>query len=497
MSTQFPTFAFPATGEPTNRTLPGRLADTKNVRDFGATGDGITDDWAAIMAAFNWTANPNRGTIFFPPGTYLVSQPIDFFGGGQVNACFVGVLGASTVIGNFADYIFKRALNDTVGYSGCHTVENLTVVNTNPAGGGIRIGVCVGGAVRNCVITANQALNTCNDDNRPDGASLEISIENCTLSPGLNQSGSMGIRSVADGPILNCAMTGFDIGMRLFGQQGGMSVKGCRFELCGIGIVNAAGLISGCFFKNCGIAFQGGSNVIATGLRIEGATGTIAGDPQYGFRISANAINHSVFAGIVVTGQFRQYGIYFEGGESFTQFATLIGVQSTNSAGLGAWRLPTTAGSVQLIGCNVAPVFTMLGLPAFPSPIKSLSCLAGTTTLTQSIINLSPYVNPAVTLAGAVVGASPSGYNGAFSGAAATGVLTMTYTQADPGSPTGSGGTVVINPSVNTLANTLEGDCYNVSDSDASAWGANPTSGGGTIHAKVRWNGRNWTVVGK
>lgn len=140
MSTQFSTFAFPATGEPTNRTLPGRLADIKNVRDFGATGDGVTDDWAAIMAALNWTSATNRGTIFFPPGTYLVSAPIDFSGpniitGTNVIVSFVGVLGASTVIGNFADYVFKRALNDTNGFSGCHTVENLTVINANANGG--------------------------------------------------------------------------------------------------------------------------------------------------------------------------------------------------------------------------------------------------------------------------------------------------------------------------------------------------------------------------
>lgn len=307
----------------------------------------------------------------------------------------------------------------------------------------------------------------------------------------------MGIRSTADGPILNCSITGFDTGMKLFGQQGGMSVKGCRFELCGIGILSAIGLISGCFFRNCGIALQGGGNAMISGIRIEGATGTIAGDPQYGIKINANTITHSLFAGIVVTGQFQQYGIYFEGGDSFAQLATFVGVQSTNSTGLGAWRLPATAGSVRLIGCNVAPVFTMLGLPAFPSPITSLSHSGGTTTLAQKFINLSPYMSDAVSFAVTVAGASPSGLNGTFSGAAATGVLTMTYTQADPGSPTGSGGTVIMNPSLNGIPNVFEGDCFNVSDSDASAWGANPTAAGGSTHAKVRWNGRNWTVIGK
>ncbi|KAK7449684.1 hypothetical protein VKT23_013157 [Stygiomarasmius scandens] len=58
----------------------------RNVKDFGARGDGVTDDTAAINAAI---ASGNRcggGTcasstispavVYFPPGTYLVSSPI-------------------------------------------------------------------------------------------------------------------------------------------------------------------------------------------------------------------------------------------------------------------------------------------------------------------------------------------------------------------------------------------------------------------------------------
>jgi len=42
-----------------------------SVRDFGAKGDGQTDDTAAIQAAYN-----NKGGIYFPPGTYLVGDTI-------------------------------------------------------------------------------------------------------------------------------------------------------------------------------------------------------------------------------------------------------------------------------------------------------------------------------------------------------------------------------------------------------------------------------------
>lgn len=45
-----------------------------NVLDFGATGDGVTDDKQAIVDAL--TSLPNGGTVIFPPGTYLVSSQI-------------------------------------------------------------------------------------------------------------------------------------------------------------------------------------------------------------------------------------------------------------------------------------------------------------------------------------------------------------------------------------------------------------------------------------
>lgn len=59
-----------ATGSSFARTLAARFAETINVKDFGAVGDGTTDDAAAIDAAFT-AANAAAGSIvFFPAGTY-------------------------------------------------------------------------------------------------------------------------------------------------------------------------------------------------------------------------------------------------------------------------------------------------------------------------------------------------------------------------------------------------------------------------------------------
>jgi hypothetical protein len=55
------------------RTLKAKLGDFVSVKDFGAKGDGTTDDTAAINAALSALLYTGY-TLYFPPGTYLVSQ---------------------------------------------------------------------------------------------------------------------------------------------------------------------------------------------------------------------------------------------------------------------------------------------------------------------------------------------------------------------------------------------------------------------------------------
>lgn len=66
------TFAQTGTGAVT-RTVESKLRDVVSVKDFGAVGDGVTDDTAAIQAAIN--AVLPRGCLFFPEGIYPVNGP--------------------------------------------------------------------------------------------------------------------------------------------------------------------------------------------------------------------------------------------------------------------------------------------------------------------------------------------------------------------------------------------------------------------------------------
>ncbi|MFC9585799.1 glycosyl hydrolase family 28-related protein [Streptomyces yangpuensis] len=47
-----------------------------NVKDFGATGNGKTDDYAAIAAAITAAKSGGSRRVFFPAGTYRISSPI-------------------------------------------------------------------------------------------------------------------------------------------------------------------------------------------------------------------------------------------------------------------------------------------------------------------------------------------------------------------------------------------------------------------------------------
>lgn len=64
----------------TTGTLKWVDPDVFNVKDYGAAGDGSTNDGTAIAAAITalqaYSAGNTRGTLYFPDGTYLVSAEI-------------------------------------------------------------------------------------------------------------------------------------------------------------------------------------------------------------------------------------------------------------------------------------------------------------------------------------------------------------------------------------------------------------------------------------
>lgn len=71
----------PTSSDPVTQTLQAKLDNFASVLDFGATGDGTTDDTDAINRALfqlfcRQTNTTIRRSLFFPGGTYRITQPI-------------------------------------------------------------------------------------------------------------------------------------------------------------------------------------------------------------------------------------------------------------------------------------------------------------------------------------------------------------------------------------------------------------------------------------
>ncbi|AUS02998.1 parallel beta-helix repeat protein [Vibrio phage 2.275.O._10N.286.54.E11] len=64
-----------ATGTTTPRSLADRFADIINAKDFGAIGDGTTDDTEALKAAIAEAARVNK-RVFLPTGAYYITETL-------------------------------------------------------------------------------------------------------------------------------------------------------------------------------------------------------------------------------------------------------------------------------------------------------------------------------------------------------------------------------------------------------------------------------------
>lgn len=90
---------------------------TVSVKAFGAVGDGLADDYAAILAAIN--SDAGGLTVIFPPGLYRIGTPIPF----KSNRRYLGAgIGVTTV-----------KLKDSMGIGACAFVSAAPLTNVEIA----------------------------------------------------------------------------------------------------------------------------------------------------------------------------------------------------------------------------------------------------------------------------------------------------------------------------------------------------------------------------
>lgn len=81
----------PTLGPSTN--VQEKLRQFVSVKDYGAKGDGISDDAAALQMAMDSTSTAGGGALHFPPGVYLVGAALQV----KNSVCFAGVRGSTEI----------------------------------------------------------------------------------------------------------------------------------------------------------------------------------------------------------------------------------------------------------------------------------------------------------------------------------------------------------------------------------------------------------------
>lgn len=159
----------PFTGAVTE-TVTDKLAQYVSVKDFGAVGDGVTDDYAAIQAALDaatYSGSAGKGwQIDFPAGTYLISQTLEIPNATVLNGAgrqqtvirpydntFAGVM--MTDKGNAGKIFLQNFRIEAMGYSG---VTNLIKMGygTQPLGQAVWTNLFFSGG-----LPGDVALTTC------------------------------------------------------------------------------------------------------------------------------------------------------------------------------------------------------------------------------------------------------------------------------------------------------------------------------------------------
>jgi parallel beta-helix repeat protein len=106
-----------------------------NVKDYGATGDGVTNDTVAIQAAIN-AAGVSGGTVFFPSGTYMIARNVgtNDHWGIKVPFSNVNLVGQDTYFQRFNPDISTYALAYPLLFLGAPDSNSTPVSNINVEG---------------------------------------------------------------------------------------------------------------------------------------------------------------------------------------------------------------------------------------------------------------------------------------------------------------------------------------------------------------------------
>lgn len=511
--------SFTSTVGSVTRNLGDRASDIFNVKDFGAKGDGINDDTSSIQAAINSAAiagisggsgaAKNGGIVFFPPGSYKVSSPLKNNIGGDVQLHGSGEY-ATTVFGTISNgFIIDTnafvAMGATLGQ--IDVIQDMQVQNLQPGSntgvdisyGSIRFNV-PGGRMSNVIFGGTNGIIAV-------PYSFNSVLINCTGSGpgGGSVSGQLGFGSIgiaiAQGSLIGCVASAYGTAMCI--SNVGATLLGTRTESSNVGVDLG--------FDPTGIATS------VTGATINSHTTERC---MTGYKVT-NASDCQIigsFASVPLNGPVR--GISgtptWSAGTLTINSSVPLGWSGTKTIVLENF---TSSGPGN---CNGTFTATFISSTSFSVPLASNP---GTITIVGDWSTLGNYgiqfINPNVMslsgcafsgnydIAGIDMSGTTGGANVSFISvnSASTGggpswvfhtnVWQSIYTYSNCNNPSSSFTFANLPGQAGVMASAIEGMEFNITNGPNSpSWGSNVTSGSGSTHMKVRYNGTNWTAVG-
>jgi hypothetical protein len=326
-----------------------------DVGGYGARGDGTTDDTAAIQSAVNALDPTVGGTVFFPPGTYVIDrtysgglgvQMVGTVGGVRKNVSFVGC-GRSSVIKDKGAGGTGALVSTGVLPTGNYvSFRNMTFSGKDTAGTLYMISAVAADnmVVEDCHFinprNAGIYLNACNN----------VNVSGCSFVETYSNRAHRGI-DVADARtgnliVRDCMFKSLDTGVYaanvgvyvIDDQTHGPIVSGCVFSDCKFGVrvyrgtygahCRNSGSISGNVFNGCGVFGNRSLEVVAwdpgsydmNAVSVDGnlvsglgTGGTASGSgvvyEPHQLSLYVGTINWAPIVGNVVTGHYRGISI--------------------------------------------------------------------------------------------------------------------------------------------------------------------------------------------
>lgn len=272
-----------------------------NVKDFGATGDGTTDDTAAIQAAINYaqnnisppgltTASTGPGTVYFPAGAYKVTDQL-------LVSYKISVVGEGQTEYSYGSRLFQTVVNkhlfvlDPSGNGTSFSIEKMVLANTAGVGTGDLVRVVKTSNYVNsqryidCTFAQPQslALNLTGDD---------IAIANCLFDVSQQSGNCIQLGGTTSGQVAsNVRITGCDF-FNITGRVLGLiNISGFVMSGCNISQPNSTTKTTIVFDAQTNLVSA--KNIAVTGNVIQGARTLFSSAGVENVTISGNTVFQS------------------------------------------------------------------------------------------------------------------------------------------------------------------------------------------------------------